>query len=68
MAESAIGLYTTELIRRRGPWRNPGPGGVLNARIHRSVHNRRCGAIGHVPPAELEEVFQASMTEEKIKR
>ena len=56
MAESFNGLYKTELIRRRGPWR--GLDDVEFATLewvdwfnHRRLH----GEIGMIPPAELEE-------------
>ena len=54
LAESIIGLYKTELIRRHGPWR--GLDDVELATLewvdwfnHRRLH----GQIGDVPPAEL---------------
>jgi len=68
MAESAIGLYKTELIRRQGPWRNPDQVEFATLEYIDWFNNRRLhGEIGHVPPAELEEVFYASRAEEKIK-
>jgi putative transposase len=55
LAESAIGLFKTELIRTNGPWR--GPDDVELATLewvdwynHRRLH----AALGHVPPAEHE--------------
>jgi putative transposase len=55
LAESFNGLYKTELIRRRGPWR--GLDDVEFATLeyidwfnHRRLH----GEIGMIPPAELE--------------
>jgi hypothetical protein len=54
-AESIIGLYKTELIRRRGPWRD------LEAVEFAALewvywfnHSRLLEPIGYVPPAELE--------------
>jgi putative transposase len=68
MAESAIGLYKTELIRRRGPWRNPDQVEFATLEYIDWFNNRRLhGEIGHVPPAEFEEVFYASRAEEEIK-
>jgi putative transposase len=68
MAESAIGLYKTELIRRRGPWRNPEQVEFGTLEYIDWFNNRRLhGEIGYVPPAEFEEVFYASKTEEEIK-
>jgi putative transposase len=68
MAESAIGLYKTELIRRRGPWRNPDQVEFATLEYIDWFNNRRLhGEIGYVPPAELEEVFYASKSNEEIK-
>lgn len=68
MAESAIGLYKTELIRRQGPWRNPDQVEFATLEYIDWFNNRRLhGEIGHVPPAEFEEVFYASRAEEEIK-
>jgi putative transposase len=58
MAESVIGLYKTELIRPRGPWRNaeevelatlPYVDWFNTARLHTE--------IGDVPPAEFEATY-----------
>ena len=37
LAESIIGLYKTEVIRPRGPWRGPRSSGVRNPRVGRLV-------------------------------
>ena len=37
LAESIIGLYKTEVIRHRGPWRSLEAGGVRNPRVGRLV-------------------------------
>jgi putative transposase len=55
LAESVIGLYKTELIRRRGPWR--GLDDVEFATLEWADwfnHKRLFSAIGDVPPAEFE--------------
>jgi putative transposase len=68
MAESAIGLYKTELIRPRGPWRTPEQVEFATLEYIEWFNNRRLhGQIGYVPPAELEEVFYASKIQEEIK-
>jgi putative transposase len=68
MAESAIGLYKTELIRRQGPWRTPEQVEFATLEYIDWFNNRRLhGEIGHVPPAEFEEVFYAARAEEQIK-
>ncbi len=67
MAESAIGLYKTELIRPHGPWRTPDQVEIATLEYIDWFNFRRLhGEIGHVPPAEFEEVFYASRTEEQI--
>jgi putative transposase len=55
LAETIIGLYKTELIRRRGPWR------ALDEVEYATLewvdwfnHRRLLEPIGHVPPAEFE--------------
>jgi putative transposase len=53
-----IGLYKTELIRRRGPWKGVDDVeyGTLEW-VDWFNHRRLLEPIGHVPPAELEEAF-----------
>jgi putative transposase len=65
LAESFNGLYKTELIRRRGPWR--GVDDVEFATLewvdwfnHRRLH----GEIGMIPPAELEATYYLHKTAE----
>lgn len=58
LAESVIGLYKTEVIRRRGPWR--GLEDVEYATlewVHWYNHQRILEPIGYVPPAEHEENY-----------
>ena len=58
LAETIIGLYKTELIRRRGPWK--GLDEVEYATLEWVDwfnHRRLLGPIGHVPPAELEAAY-----------
>ena len=55
MAESVIGLYKTELVRRRGPWRGLDDLEFATMEWVDWFNNRRLfGAIGYVPPAEYE--------------
>jgi putative transposase len=63
LAETTIGLYKTELIRRRGPWR--GLDDVELATLewvdwynHRRLH----GACGNIPPAEYEAAYTPDPT------
>jgi putative transposase len=58
MAETIIGLYKTELIHARGPWRS------LDAVEYATLewvdwfnHRRLLEPIGHVPPAEFEQQY-----------
>jgi putative transposase len=58
LAESIIGLYKTEVIRRRGPWRNTE--GVEFATLEWVdwFNNRRLlEPIGNVPPVEYERAY-----------
>jgi putative transposase len=58
LAETIIGLYTTELIRCRGPWK--GLDDVEYATLEWVDwfnHRRLLEPIGHVPPAEFEVAY-----------
>jgi len=55
MAESVIGLYKTELVRRKGPWRNLDDLEFATLEWVDWFNNRRLfGVIGYVPPVEYE--------------
>jgi putative transposase len=59
LAETIIGLYKTELVRRRGPWR--GLDEVEYATLEWVDwfnHRRLLAPIGYVPPAEYEAAFR----------
>jgi putative transposase len=59
LAETVIGLYKTELIRRRGPWK--GIDEVEYATLEWVDwfnHRRLLEPIGHIPPAEFEAAFR----------
>jgi transposase InsO family protein len=58
MAETIIGLFKTEVIHPRGPWR------TLDAVEYATLewvdwfnHRRLLEPIGHVPPAEFEQMY-----------
>ena len=58
LAETNIGLFKTEVIRRRGPWRN------IDAVEYATLewvdwfnHRRILEPIGNIPPAELEQAY-----------
>jgi putative transposase len=58
LAETVIGLYKTELIRRRGPWK--GLDEVEYATLEWVDwfnHRRLLEPIGHIPPAEFEAAY-----------
>src|SRR5512132_3195945 len=58
LAETIIGLYKTELVRRRGPWK--GLDEVEYATwgwVDWFNHRRLLAPIGYVPPAEFEAAF-----------
>jgi transposase InsO family protein len=58
LAETIIGLYKTELIRRRGPWK--GLDQVEYATLEWVDwfnHRRLLEPIGHIPPAEFEAAY-----------
>ncbi len=67
LAKPIIGLYKTEVIRQRGPWRH------LEAVEFASLEwvdwfnkRRLLEPIGHVPPAELGEAYDRQMEESAI--
>ena len=58
LAESTIGLYKTELIRRRGPWRTLDDVEIATLEWVEWFNNRRLHTeLGDVPPAEREAEF-----------
>jgi transposase InsO family protein len=58
LAESVIGLFKTEVIRRRGPWRNLEDVEFATLEWVSWYNNRRLlEPIGYVPPAEHEEEY-----------
>ena len=59
MAESIIGLYKTEVIRPRGPWRNLEAVEYATLEWVDWFNNRRLlGPIGDIPPVELERSYR----------
>jgi putative transposase len=64
LAETIIGLYKTEVIHRRGPWRN------LETVEYATLewvdwfnHRRILEPIGNIPPAELEATYYQSSSQ-----
>src|SRR5215211_5746668 len=59
LAETIIGLYKTELIRRRGPWKGLDQVEYATLEWVDWVNHRRLlEPIGYVPPAEFEAAFR----------
>lgn len=62
LAETVNGLYKTELIRRRGPWRGVEHVEVETAAyVHWWNNHRLHSACGFIPPVELEEAYYAGL-------
>ena len=62
LAETVIGLFKTEVIRRRGPWRSLEAVEFATLEwVHWFNHRRLLGPIGHIPPAEAEAAFHAQV-------
>jgi transposase InsO family protein len=58
LAETVIGLYKTEVIRQRGPWRNVEQVEFATLEWVDWFNNRRLlEPIGYVPPAEFEQMY-----------
>jgi transposase InsO family protein len=58
LAESIIGLFKTEVIRRLGPWRNVEDVEFATLEwVWWFNYHRLLGPIGHVPPVEYEEAY-----------
>jgi len=58
LAESVIGLFKTEVIRRRGPWRNLEDVEFATLEWVAWFNSRRLlEPIGHIPPAEYEAAY-----------
>lgn len=66
MAESIIGLYKTEPIRMRGPWRNLDNVEYATLEwVDWCNHRRILEPIGHIPPFEREEThYRQTRSEE----
>ena len=61
LAESVIGLYKTEVIYRRGPWKNLETVEFATLEWVDWFNNRRLlEPIGNVPPAEFEDVYYST--------
>jgi putative transposase len=64
LAETIIGLYKTELIRRRGPWKGIDDLEYATLEwVDWFNHRRLLEPIGYVPPAEFEAAYQRQRTQ-----
>jgi putative transposase len=64
LAESTIGLYKTELIRKRGPWRTIDDVELATLEwIDWFNHRRLHGANYDLPPAEYEDLYYRRLAE-----
>ena len=58
LAESVIGLFKTEVIRQRGPWRSLEAVEFATLVWVNWFNNQRLlGPLGHQPPAEFEQAY-----------
>jgi putative transposase len=65
LAETVIGLFKTELVRRRCPWRTAGRVELATAAWVEWWNRRRLhSAAAHLPPAEYEAAYHARRAEE----
>ncbi len=64
LAETIIGLYKTELIWQRGPWRTLDAVEFATLEwVHWFNHRRLLEPIGNIPPAELENAYYQPIRE-----
>ena len=63
LAESVIGLYTTELIKHRGPWSNAQQVEIATLEyVDWFNHRRLYEACGDILPAELKAAYDSHNT------
>ena len=64
LAESIIGLFKTEVIHARGPWKSIDPVEYATLEwVDWFNHRRLLGPIGDVPPAEFEQAYYDQLEE-----
>jgi putative transposase len=67
LMESTIGLFKTELIKPRRPWKTLAEVELATAEwIDWYNHRRLHGEIGHVPPAEYEATYHLTTTKPQV--
>ena len=63
LAESVIGLFKTEVIKKRAPWKTVDEVELATARwVEWWNHRRLLGPVGDIPPAEFETAYHAQQT------
>ena len=63
LAETINGLYKTELIHRRGPWKTREAVEIATLGwVFWFNHHRLMGSLGYVPPAEAEANYYQQLT------
>ena len=64
LAESIIGLFKTEVIHKRGPWKSVGPVEYATLEwVDWFNHRRLLSPIGDVPPVEFEQAYYDQLNE-----
>ncbi|GAB2865207.1 hypothetical protein GCM10022221_76840 [Actinocorallia aurea] len=67
LMESTIGLFKTEIIKRRGPWKTLSHVELATAEWTDWYNHRRLhGEIGHIPPAEYETNYYLNTTKTQV--
>ena len=62
LAETVIGLFKTEVIRRLGPWRSLEAVEIATLQwVDWFNHRRLLEPIGNIPPAEAEASYSAEL-------
>ena len=67
LAETVIGLFKTEVVRRLGPWRSLEAIEIATLKWVDWFNTRRLlEPIGHIPPAEAEERYYVELANRHV--
>ncbi|RSM82255.1 hypothetical protein DMH25_46565 [Streptomyces sp. WAC 01325] len=67
LMESTIGLFKTELIKPRRPWKTLSEVELATAEwVDWYCHRRLHGEIGHIPPAEYETNYYSETAKHQV--
>lgn len=67
LMESTIGLFKTELIKPRRPWKTLSEVELATAEwVDWYCHRRLHGEIGHIPPVEYENNYYRATTKPQV--